>query len=111
MRGSELARIALRSFRPVVGRVLSEADWQITDVSRIVPHQPNAKLLAIGARELQFPLDRIEAPVSELGNMGPASILVALSLAMAAGRIQRGDRLLLLTFGLGFTCGGAAVQL
>lgn len=111
MRGSELARIALGSFKPVVSRVLASADWQLKDVDRIVPHQPNAKLLDIGARALGVSKSKIESPVRELGNMGPASMLVALSLGKDAGRLHDGDHVLLLSFGLGFTCGAAALRL
>jgi 3-oxoacyl-[acyl-carrier-protein] synthase-3 len=42
--------------------------------------------------------------------MGPASLLVNLSIARDEGRLKPGTRVLLLAFGLGFSCGAAAVE-
>lgn len=111
MKGSELARVAVRSLQEVIGKVLAAADWSISDVEHVISHQPNPKVLEIGARKLGLPLDLFTIPGKILGNMGPASVLIALSMLRGEGKLSSGKRVLLLSFGLGFSCGCAAVTI
>jgi 3-oxoacyl-[acyl-carrier-protein] synthase-3 len=77
----------------------------------VIAHQPNAKLLDIGIRALSLDPATVPMPVRQLGNMGPASILVNLALAGREGRLAPGVKLLLVAFGLGFSCGAVAIEL
>ncbi|WP_445520811.1 3-oxoacyl-ACP synthase III family protein [Streptomyces sp. NEAU-174] len=110
MKGQSLYRQALRVLPHVIDTVLGQADWKNEDVELIVIHQPNAKMLQMGSKRLGLNLDIMPLPVRRLGNMGPASLLVNLSLARDEGRLAPGTRVLLLAFGLGFSCGAAAVE-
>jgi len=110
MDGQGLAGVALRVLPQVVGRVLGEAGWAREDVDLVVAHQPNAKLLQIGVRRLGLSHASTPMPVRELGNMGPASLLVNMSLRASAGDLADGTNLLLVAFGLGFSCGVAALH-
>lgn len=109
MDGPGLARVALRVVPEVVDSVLEEAGWEKGDVDLMITHQPNARLLEIGVRMMHFDPAVVPMPVTTLGNMGPASLLVNLSLAKQANRVPPGCRLLLVAFGLGFSCGVAAL--
>jgi len=111
MNGGGLAKIALRTLPKVISSVLDESGWKLSDIDRFVTHQPNMKILEIGIRQLGIDRDRVELPVSHTGNLGPASLFVALALAHAGGRVPKGAKVLLLSFGLGFSCSGAALQL
>ncbi|WP_188316609.1 3-oxoacyl-ACP synthase III family protein [Solihabitans fulvus] len=111
MDGQRLARVAIRAMPAMVGKVLEEAGWAIGDIDLVIAHQPNAKMLEMGVRALGLNANIVPMPVRELGNMGPASLFVNLSLARAAGRTPAGTRLLLIAFGLGFSCGAAAIEL
>lgn len=111
MDGTGLARVALQVLPQVVTDVLAQAGWTHGDVDLVISHQPNVKLLDMGMRALGFDPSTVPTPVKHLGNMGPASLLVNLSLADDDGLMKPGTRLLLLTFGLGFSCGAAAVEL
>jgi len=109
MKGTELARVTVRSIRRMIDKVVGEAGWKLADVERFISHQPNPKMLEIGIRKIGIPMSKVAVPGRTLGNMGPASVLVALSMLKEAGEIQRGTRLLLVAFGLGFSCGCAAI--
>lgn len=109
MDGSGLAKTALRVLPKVLDRVCATANWDTTDIDQVIVHQPNAKLLEMGAKKLGLKVEDVYMPVRTLGNMGPASLLVSLSMAERAELIQRGDKLLLMSFGLGFSCGMAAL--
>jgi 3-oxoacyl-[acyl-carrier-protein] synthase-3 len=110
MRGQRLYRTALRILPGVIGATLETAGWSRDEIDLIVIHQPNPRLLELAARPLRLNLDVMPRPSRLLGNMGPASLLVNLSLARDGGRLAPGTRALLLAFGLGFSCGAAAVR-
>lgn len=109
MDGAGLAQAALEIVPQVIESVLEEAGWAKEDVDLMVTHQPNARLLEIGIRRMHFDPAVVPMPVRLLGNMGPASLLVNLSLAKRADRMPPGSRILLVAFGLGFSCGAAAL--
>jgi len=111
MDGRGLTRAALQVLPGVLEGVLDAAGWTREDADLVLAHQPNAKLLEIGMRHLGLDPARVPMPVRHLGNMGPASLLVNLSLAKTDGRLAPGTNLLLIAFGLGFSCGAAALTL
>jgi 3-oxoacyl-[acyl-carrier-protein] synthase-3 len=108
MKGQELAKIAMKALPKLLDDVLQQARWTFNDVDLIVTHQPNLRLLEIAARFLKT--DRfLMSPVAEVGNLGPASVLAALSHARESRMIQAGSKILLMSFGLGFSCGASAI--
>ncbi len=111
MDGQRLAKVAIRTLPQVLKPTLDEAGWTLEDVDLVLAHQPNTKMLEIGIRALGLDADIVPMPVRTLGNLGPASLLVNLSLARDQGRLPAGSKVLLIAFGLGFSCGAAAVQL
>ena len=110
MQGQPLYRTALRVLPRVIDGTLADAGWDHDDVDLIVIHQPNARLLELASKHLQLDLDKMPRPGRWLGNMGPASLLVNLSLARDEGRLEPGTRVLLLAFGLGFSAGAVALE-
>jgi 3-oxoacyl-[acyl-carrier-protein] synthase-3 len=95
--GVELAQ---RTF----ARFLSELGWERGDVERVVTHQ-------VGSAHRRALLERLEldpardfATFDALGNTGSAALPTALSLALEAGRIRRGERVALLGIGSGLHC-------
>lgn len=110
MQGRKLARKTLVTLPRVLRAVLQDAGWQLDQVDLFVTHQPNARMLEAGARQLGISQDRLVMTGKVLGNMGPASLLVALAMALEDGRIRPGARVLLIAFGLGLSCGVAALR-
>jgi 3-oxoacyl-[acyl-carrier-protein] synthase-3 len=111
MKGGSLVHTGLRVLPPLVSRVLEEAGWHRHEVDLVISHQPNPRMLNIAIDALGFRREIFPMPVTRLGNMGPASLLVNLSLAADADKLRPGRRILLLAFGLGFSCGAAALEL
>lgn len=110
MNGQGLTRIGLKAVPVVYQDVLRKADWRPDDYDVVIAHQPNVKLLAILMRKLGISMDVVPTPVEELGNMGPASLLINLAIAIEEGLIQGGTKAMVLAFGLGFSCGAAAIE-
>jgi 3-oxoacyl-[acyl-carrier-protein] synthase III len=111
MDGQRLAKVALGILPQVLDRVLDEAGWTRDDVDLVLAHQPNTKMLEIGVRALGLNPKIVPMPVRHMGNLGPASMFVNLSLARADGKLKPGTKVLLIAFGLGFSCGAAAIEL
>lgn len=110
MKGQELARVALRVLKGVVQRALDDANTSIDDCDLVVSHQPNIKMLDIGLPKLGIPITKAPQPGAWMGNLGPASLLVGLSLAKETGLITHNRKVLIMSFGLGFSAGAAVVQ-
>ena len=110
MRGQSLYRTFLQYVPPLVQRTLDQAGWRPEDVDLVVSHQPNPRLLELSLQRLGLRPEVVPMPGRTLGNMGPASLLVNLSMARRRGDLEPGSRVLLLAFGLGFSCGAVAVE-
>jgi 3-oxoacyl-[acyl-carrier-protein] synthase III len=110
MRGQELAAVALRLVPPLVFDLCEEVKWRLEDIDLLVAHQPNPRILRAGFKRLGISEDRAITLSDKMGNMGSASLLVALDHARRNGKLQAGARVLLLSFGLGFSAGAMALE-
>jgi 3-oxoacyl-[acyl-carrier-protein] synthase III len=75
-----------------------------------VPHQANKRIIDDSARKLGIAPEKIVTTVDRHGNTSAASIPLAVAVAVADGRIKRGDLLLLEAMGGGFTWGAALLR-
>jgi 3-oxoacyl-[acyl-carrier-protein] synthase-3 len=95
----EIARVFLRN----LGMTLA-------DVDLVVPHQANVRILERVGRLLGLPAERMFVCAHHTGNVGGASVGIACDLALRAGRLRPGTRVLLLTAGAGYTMGAALLE-
>jgi 3-oxoacyl-[acyl-carrier-protein] synthase-3 len=101
---------AVEGFVDVAHGTLRPLGLSPNDIDLIVPHQPNLRMLERVARVLRVPLERFAIDVVTTGNIGGASVAVALDRARAAGRLAPGARILLLTAGAGIVGGAALLE-
>jgi 3-oxoacyl-[acyl-carrier-protein] synthase-3 len=80
------------------------------DISWLIPHQANLRIITAAAKKVDLPMDRVVVTVDEHANTSSASIPLALDTAIRDGRIKRGELLLFEAFGAGFTWGSALVR-
>lgn len=110
MQGREVFKYAVRNMVAVCQNILGRNGLDITDVSLLVPHQANMRIIeAVGSR-LEIPVERVFANVASYGNTSSASVPLALADARAQGRLALGDRVLATSFGGGLTWGAALLQ-
>ena len=76
----------------------------------MIPHQANLRIIEAISQYLELPMDRFFVNVDRYGNTSAASIPIALDEAQRAGRIRRGDLILLVAFGAGLTYGSALIR-
>lgn len=110
MNGRELFRHAVRGMAEMCERILANNRFQAEQVDLLIPHQANMRIIEALAKKLSFPLDKVYVNVDKYGNTSAASVIIALSEAMANGAIHDGDTVLLTSFGAGLTWGTALVQ-
>ena len=79
------------------------------DIDWVVPHQASGPAISAIPR-FGLPADRVVDVVGQYGNCIAASIPMALATAVADGRIQRGQRIMLLGTGAGLSVAGAILR-
>ena len=77
------------------------------DISLYIPHQANIRIINAVIDVLGFPRNRVFNNLDRYGNTSAGSIPIALDEAIAAGRVKRGDKVLVSGFGAGLTWGSA----
>jgi 3-oxoacyl-[acyl-carrier-protein] synthase-3 len=110
MKGSEVFKVAVRMFVDAATRILERNGLTAADVDLFVPHQANLRIIEAAAKRVDLPMERVFVNVDRYGNTGAASVYVALEEAVAAGRVKRGDLVLLAAFGGGFAWGAVLLR-
>ncbi len=110
MRGREVFRQAVHVMVESSTRALERAGVKAADIALLVPHQANARILATCCERLGIPLERTALALELTGNVSAASVPLALSAALDAGRVARGDLVLFAGFGAGMTAASAVVR-
>ncbi|RKZ43666.1 MAG: 3-oxoacyl-ACP synthase [Gammaproteobacteria bacterium] len=110
MQGNEVFKVAVNTMGRIVDETLVANNLDKHDVDWLIPHQANTRILSAMAKKLDMSMDKVVVTVDQHGNTSAASVPLALDEAIRDGRIQRGDKVLLVAFGGGFTWGSALVD-
>jgi 3-oxoacyl-[acyl-carrier-protein] synthase-3 len=110
MNGREVFRFATRVMAKATEQVVEAAGLKVEEISLIIPHQANYRIIESAARGLKLPLDKFVINVDRYGNTSTASIPIALCEAIENGRVQRDDKLVIVGFGGGLTWGAATIH-
>jgi 3-oxoacyl-[acyl-carrier-protein] synthase-3 len=109
MDGPEIFRHASRLIGPFLDRFFEPLGWKREEVDALVPHQASRHAVEQLTRRLGFCPEQVILNLALRGNCIAASIPLAFAEAVEAGRIQRGDRVLLVGTGAGLTLGAVAL--
>jgi 3-oxoacyl-[acyl-carrier-protein] synthase-3 len=110
MEGKETFKNAVQAMCSAAQEVLRRCELDITKIKCVIPHQANRRIIdAVGERLGATP-EQMFINVNRYGNTSAASVAIALDEAVASGKIQRGDLLLLIVFGAGLTWGAAVIE-
>ena len=110
MDGQAVFKLAVNVLDSAARAVLEKAGRSEADVDWLIPHQANIRIMQGTAKKLKMSLDKLIVTVDEHGNTSAASVPLALDSAVRAGRIQRGDTVLLEGVGGGFTWGAVLLD-
>lgn len=99
---------ACRYMIHALNRSLTQAGLGREDISKFICHQANKRIVAQVAHQLDMDSDRFINNIEELGNTGSAS--AALVLAQNEENLSKGDKVALMVFGGGYSCGCFIVE-
>jgi 3-oxoacyl-[acyl-carrier-protein] synthase III len=108
--GREVFKRAVVAMTDACRELLDKAGVDAEDVSLVIPHQANARIIHAVAERLGFGPDRALNDIEDVGNTSAASIPVALDRAWRAGRLGPGDLVLMVSFGAGMAWGAHLVR-
>ena len=110
MDGKEVFRRAVRVVVESAEKAMADAGLGPEDVSLMVPHQANLRIIHAACQRLGIPEDRTVVVIDRYGNTSSASIPLALYDAIEGGRVHDGDHLLMTGFGGGMTWASAVYR-
>ena len=110
MNGREVFKSAVRVMETVAREMLEQHQLSPDQISLVIPHQANIRIIEALAGNLGIPMDRVMVNLERYGNTSSATIPLALDEARRSGRIKPGDLTLMVAFGAGLTYGAALVR-
>lgn len=110
MLGNEVFKQAVRNMAECAVCVLDRAGLTTKEVSLLIPHQANIRIIDAVAKRLEVPPEKVFVNIANYGNTSAATIPIALCEALEQGRIHKGDVILVDAFGAGLTWGAMAMR-
>ncbi len=110
MDGKEVFRQAVRVMVSASRRVLADAGLEPSDVTVVIPHQANFRIIESAMKRLGIPLDKAATVLEVTGNTSSASIPLAMGAALSKNAIADGDVVLLVGFGAGMSVAAALLR-
>lgn len=108
MNGRNVFRFAVTKMIESTNVALDKAGIAPSEISWLIPHQANRRIIEAAAKHLDMPSDRVVMNIERYGNTSAASIPIALSETEAAGKLKDGDVVLFVGFGGGLSWGAVA---
>ncbi len=109
MEGRETFKHAVTRMCQATEQALTQSGLTAADISLVIPHQANARIISAIADRLHLPEEKVFMNLQHYGNTSAATIPVALDEAARSGRLKTGDVVLLVAFGGGFTWASTVV--
>ncbi|MFZ5708243.1 MAG: beta-ketoacyl-ACP synthase III [Pseudomonadota bacterium] len=110
MQGAAVFRHAVEKLAATAEEALDKAGLTSADVTWIVPHQANLRIIQATSQRLGVPMERVVVTVQDHGNTSAASIPLALSVGKDRGQIRRGDLLVMEAIGGGLAWGSVVLR-
>ncbi len=105
--GSQVFKYAVRKMYETSRDLLARNGLTVDDVALMVPHQANKRIITAAGEKLGISPDKVMINIDIYGNTTAATIPLATRDAIAAGRIKKGDLVLLAAVGAGYTVGAS----
>ncbi len=103
--GREVYKFATKALPNALAKAAKKIDFDLNELSLIIPHQANVRIIETAAKNLGISMDKFFVNLDKHANTSSASIPIALDEALKAGKIKRGDKIGLVGFGAGLTFG------
>jgi len=110
MSGTEVFKSAVRLMTDAATRAVCEANLGCKDISLLIPHQANMRIINSVRQRIGLPEEKVYLNVAKYGNVSAASTIIALCEAVQEKRVKKGDIVVLVAFGAGFTWGSIVIK-
>lgn len=107
MNGNEVFKIAVKTMERISIEILEKNNIDPSDVSIMIPHQANARIIQAVAKRLEVPMEKVFINLDKYGNTSAGTIPIAIDEAVREGRLKDGDIMLMAAFGGGLTWASA----
>lgn len=107
MAGKEVFKHAVRRMGLAAEECLQKANLSFDEISYLVPHQANIRILEALSKNFQLPTEKIYKTIEKYGNTSASSVAIALDELIQEKTLSDGEHLLLVAFGGGLTWGSA----
>jgi len=108
--GSQVFKYAVRRMADLAVHLVQRNGFTSDDVALVVPHQANLRIIKAMQERLGVADSRVMVNIDRYGNTTAATIPLGLRDAVAEGRLKKGDLVLILTVGAGYTTGGILMR-
>ena len=110
MAGTEVFKKAVKTFDETINKTVKAADLGLNDLSLIITHQANTRIMNAVAKSLGLSDDKFYVNIQKYGNTSAASVGIAFTEAFESGAVKEGDYVLLTAFGAGLTWGSTLIK-
>ncbi len=110
MTGKEVYKQAVIAMLSAANKALEQAGLSIDDISCVIPHQANLRIIEGIADRLGIPIEKFYVNLDRYGNTSAAAVAIALDEANRSGRIKPGDYILMVVFGGGLTWASTVIE-
>jgi 3-oxoacyl-[acyl-carrier-protein] synthase-3 len=103
MSGREVFKFAVGKFREVIEDALEATGLGVEDISQFVCHQSNARIIEAAKERIGLPDEKVCVNIDEYGNTSSGSVGLVFDELWKAGKLKRGDTVVIVAFGGGMT--------
>jgi 3-oxoacyl-[acyl-carrier-protein] synthase-3 len=111
IKGREVYQQAVRRIVESVKDCLKKCNLCIEDVSMVISHQMNARIIESASKRLKLPDEKVFINITQYGNTSAASVPIAFDDCMRQGKLKKGDIVIFVAFGAGLTWGANVIRL
>jgi 3-oxoacyl-[acyl-carrier-protein] synthase-3 len=108
--GQSVFKFAVRKTEEICARIMERNHITPDDIDLFVSHQANRRIITSAAERLGLAPEKVIINIDKYGNTTAATIPLALTDAIAEGRLKKGDLVLLASVGAGFTTGSVLLR-
>ncbi|OGQ07769.1 MAG: hypothetical protein A3G32_03235 [Deltaproteobacteria bacterium RIFCSPLOWO2_12_FULL_40_28] len=110
MDGPFVFKHAVTSMSLVAKEILIEQGIESNQLTHIIPHQANLRIIETIADQLKIPMAKVKTTIQKYGNTSAASIPITLDETVRAGLVKPNDLILTMSFGSGFSWGAGLIR-
>jgi len=105
--GKAVFKVAVKGMADVSVEVMEASGLKSEDVAYLVPHQANMRIIDATAERMGVSKDKVMINIDRYGNTTAATIPSCITEYYRAGKLKKGDNLILAAFGAGYTWGAS----